>query len=296
MKQRREKVWPDPDIIGQNYTSGFERIPAATEESLALLYHENSKHYVIDTLPTHVAPEPWAPQRGMGIPVSKHLMPPDSERVIRLPPVPLGRLKGRSLGSLLARRRSCRAFEEAPITLQQFATLLSVAYGVTDRPKTPYGIAYLRTVPSGGARFPLEITAIVRHVEGLAPGVYHYRPEPHYVEFLQEGDFAATLERATWRQGIARHAAVVILISAVWHRNMDKYGERGYRGILMEVGEVIQNLYLGAESLGLGCVALEGVDELWNELAGLDGFDETTLISVCVGPRAEGPTEFRLWE
>lgn len=296
MPEPKRKRWADPHILGQNYTSGFERIPLAVEENLALLYHENSKNYAIETLPTQKAPEGWWPNRGMEIPLSKHLMPPDSEHVIRLPALDYPSFQGPPLGTLLGRRRSHRTFRDDPISLAQLTTLLGFAYGVTKRVPTPHGDMFLKAAPSNGARYPLELYAVVRKVDGLRAGVYHYRPEPHYLEFLREDDFAQKLEEGTLRQGIASVTPVTFILSAMWHRNMDKYGERGYRGILMETGAVIQNLYLTAESLSLGAIALEGIDEIWNELIGVDGSDETGLVCVSVGHPGPETKAFKPWE
>ena len=44
--------------------------------------------------------------------------------------------------------------------------------------------ATLRTVPSGGARHAFETYLVVRYVEGLRPGAYHYLPMEHALEFL----------------------------------------------------------------------------------------------------------------
>ncbi len=292
---RTEKKWDDPHAIGQNYTSGFERIPMATDENLALLFHENTKSHQLETLPTRRRAEPWYPNRGMEIVVSKHLMPPDSDRVVRLPTIDLASEPTPPLGRLVAQRRSQRRFTPDSISLHDLSLLLSFAYGVTGRQSTPHGDMYLHAVPSGGARYPLEVYAVVRAVSGLAPGVYHYRPEPHYLEFLRGGDFSQDVDAATRRQGFAQDAATTLIISAMWHRNMDKYGERGYRGVLMEAGAVIQNLYLAAESLSLGAVAVEGVDEAWNNLIDVDGSDETTLVAVSVGRPHSRPKEHPTW-
>jgi SagB-type dehydrogenase family enzyme len=57
-------------------------------------------------------------------------------------------------------------------------------------------------------------------------------------------------------------APVIFLITAEYKRITEKYGERGIRYALIEVGHVGQNLFLQAEALGLGA----GIVGAFNDL------------------------------
>ena len=72
----------------------------------------------------------------------------------------------------------------------------------------------------------------------------------------------------------------------VFARSMEKYGERGYRFILLDAGHMSQNLYLAPEYLGLGAVALgAGMDSDANidALLGLAGGVESVFYGFAVG-------------
>ena len=51
-------------------------------------------------------------------------------------------------------------------------------------------------------------------------------------------------------------APVNMVIAADYGRTTRFYGDRGYRYVHMEVGHAGQNIYLQAEALGLGTVAI----------------------------------------
>jgi len=76
---------------------------------------------------------------------------------------------------------------------------------------------------------------------------------------------------------------------------MKKYGDRGYRYILLEAGHVMQNLNLACTSLGLGSCNIGGFFD--DELAGLLGLpvaQEAVLYAVAIGmPAATGRQQQR---
>jgi len=192
-----------------------------------------------------------------------------------------------ALEQAIADRRSARAFSGAAIDRRELARLLLYSYGVT-QPASGY-----RAVASGGALYPLELYAVALRVDGLEPAVYHYDPASHRLDVVGRGDFLPRLSRCIWLDDVdAAGAAVVLVITAFFARSTSKYRDRGYRMILMEAGEVAQNLGLLATAMGLASCALGGF--LDNELAallGADGFEEAALLPVIVGRagRTAGP-------
>jgi SagB-type dehydrogenase family enzyme len=65
-----------------------------------------------------------------------------------------------------------------------------------------------------------------------------------------------------------------------------RYGERGYRYILLDAGHVCQNLYLAAESIGCGACAIGAFDDdIMNETLGLDGKKHFVVYIATVGKR-----------
>ena len=150
-----------------------------------------------------------------------------------------------SVEQALAIRRSVRSFEAKPLPLVAVAQLLWAAQGVSH-------VRGLRTAPSAGALYPLEIHLVVGAVEGLAPGVYRYDPTRHRVTPTQTGDRRAEIARVALAQAWIAEAPLVLAIAAVPARTARKYGERSERYVAMEVGHAAQNVYLQAVALGLG--------------------------------------------
>jgi len=155
-----------------------------------------------------------------------------------------------SVERALAERRSRRDFQERALYKEQLSQLLWAAYGVTEPMRG------LRTSPSAGATYPLEIYAVVGNVHGLEPGVYRYISDGHKLELVVSGDVRAELMEAAVGQRMVGDAPVTIFYSAVFERTTDIYGERGVKYVYMEIGHSAQNIYLQAEAMGLGTCAI----------------------------------------
>jgi SagB-type dehydrogenase family enzyme len=152
-----------------------------------------------------------------------------------------------SVEKALKNRRTIRQFADKALTPSQLAQLLWAGYGVTDS-------RGLRSAPSAGALYPLDIYAVVgdRQVSGLAAGVYHYLPEKQALELRKTGDWRRAVARASLQQAWMAEAPIMVVITGEYRRCQVRYGERGMRYTHMESGHVGQNLFLQAEALGLG--------------------------------------------
>jgi SagB-type dehydrogenase family enzyme len=159
-----------------------------------------------------------------------------------------------SIETALRNRRSIREYRNAPITLADLSQLLWATQGVTNA-------AGFRTAPSAGALYPLEVSVLVANVEGLSPGIYRYHPHGHTLSRTQEGDYRRVLTNAALGQSSIHDAAATLVITAVSQRTTAKYGQRGVRYVQMEAGHAAQNLYLQAEALQLGTVAIGAFDD-----------------------------------
>ncbi len=155
------------------------------------------------------------------------------------------------LESLLEARRSHRRFAPQALELAQLSQLLWAAQGCTND-------KCLRTAPSAGGTFPLEMYAVVGEagVMGLDAGVYHYHPRPHALERTREGDVRADLAAKCVNQMFIAQAPATLVIAADVSRTARAYNERARRYVDMEAGHAGQNVYLQAEALGLGTVAV----------------------------------------
>jgi len=154
---------------------------------------------------------------------------------------------GTSVEQALRLRRSVRTFAEKPLQLSEVAQLLWSAQGITSRDG-------LRTAPSAGALYPLEIYLVAGSVNDLPVGVWHYLPDNHRLEHLNDTDIRNPLTHAALDQAWIREAAAVVVFAAVYERTTRKYGKRGIRYVHIEAGHAAENLFLQAVSLDLNTV------------------------------------------
>ena len=84
------------------------------------------------------------------------------------------------------RRETGRDLADCVITLDDLSAILHYAYGVRqEQPEGNYPRAF-RTVPSGGALYPLELYVHASGVLGLPVGLFHYEPPAHLLRLLHE--------------------------------------------------------------------------------------------------------------
>ncbi len=170
-----------------------------------------------------------------------------------------------SIEDVLLRRRSVRSFTKRPIAVPELSQLLWAAQGIT-------GSGGLRTAPSAGALYPLEVHVLSANVTGLDPGMYRYMVKGHALVMSGVEDKRIALAHAALGQPSIADAAVVFVLSAVYERTTGKYGQRGMRYVHMEAGHAAQNVYLQATSLRLGTVVIGAFqDERVQSVLGLVG-------------------------
>lgn len=188
-----------------------------------------------------------------------------------------------NLADVFCQRRSARVYTQEPMTLLQLSFLLWATQGV----KSIRGRAYatLRTVPSGGARHPFETYLLVRQIDGLLPGIYHYLPLQHAIEFIGVVDrWDETVSDALCGQNWACASNVVFFWSMVAYRAEWRYGVYAHRIALIDAGHMGENLYLACTQLQLGTCALGSFDhDACNALFSLDGEEEFMIYAAPVG-------------
>lgn len=181
------------------------------------------------------------------------LLAPESavaKTLISLPPAVV-EVKARTAGSshlfaLLTKRRSVRRFAPRALPMKSVGQLLWAAQGITDKDKG------LRTAPSAGALYPLELLLVAGRVAGLRSGVYRYLPARHGLRLIKGGDLREALSRSALNQRWIATAPAVLVLSGVASRTAVKYGRRARRYVLIEAGHASQNIYLTATAMKLG--------------------------------------------
>ena len=182
---------------------------------------------------------------------------------------------------LVRERKSQRNFKRDPISLKELSMLLQYSCGTTGLLEDG---RHRRAQPSGGGRFPIEVCPIVFRGSDIPAGLYHYNVKEHALDALWAREFSDTDINQLFTYEWVRNAAAVFIMTAVFSRNQHKYGERGYRYVLLEAGHIGQNVYLAAEALGLKCCALAGTrDEALERLIDIDGITESVVYAVAIG-------------
>jgi len=134
----------------------------------------------------------------------------------------------------------------------------------------------------------LELYVVAFKVAGLERGIYHYGVETGHLDLVKPLECLAAFKDVVAWQGIdIENASLAIVITAAFRRSTGKYLDRGYRMVLMEVGEAAQNLCLLATSMDLGACLVGGFhDDQLSDLLEIDGVDEAPLLPVIIGQPA----------
>lgn len=154
-----------------------------------------------------------------------------------------------SVEEALNKRRSTREYAEAGLTLSEAAQLLWSAYGITSSEG-------FRTAPSAMALYPLEFYLSATLVEGLPPGFYRYVSTSHELKKLGDESKRTELYTASFEQTALAGAPAILIITGVYDRTKEKFGESGPDYVHMDLGHAAQNVHMQAVSLNLGTVVI----------------------------------------
>lgn len=178
---------------------------------------------------------------------------------------------------IVENRRSERVFRKRGVAIEDISILLKYSCGVSFVSND----TTLRVQPSAGARYPLEVYPIVLSGKDIDEGVYHYNPIDHSLDCMFLGEDILDSLKTILRDNWSRQASVIFVVTAVFHRNQIKYGERGYRHVLLEAGHIGHGMSLAAESLQLNCaISSHTNDRGLEKLLGIDGISESVVYTL----------------
>ncbi len=170
-----------------------------------------------------------------------------------------------SVEEAMQNRRSVRFYEDSPLTIAEVSQLLWSAYGLNCQVENAPDFLRggLRTAPSAGALFPLELYLVARNVTDLDPGIYWYKSETHELVRISDEDCWEELRNAAFDQIHFETAAAAIVYSAVFERCTERYGDRGReRYVCMDLGHSAENVYLQAYALKIGTCAIGSFSDM----------------------------------
>ena len=181
-----------------------------------------------------------------------------------------------SLTDLLSKRNSTRCFSPYSMSVAKRDHILRSAYGYFGKK---------RAVPSAGGCFALKLFVVQN------PGKLRlYSPEKGSLEPLGRaqtyGDIVGCLKTKHIQY---ETASAIFVLSGNLEIVGKRYGERGYRYLLLEAGHVAQNLLLAAIEKSLGGVTVGAFDDyLLSKSCGLIAGVELPLYTVVLGKEMEG--------
>ncbi|MEV6323068.1 SagB family peptide dehydrogenase [Nocardia sp. NPDC051787] len=239
----------------------------------------------------HFGPTKWA-KGSYPQPPARKAVYPGAAIELAVPDLTALRATDPTLAAVLEDRRSCRAFDDAaPITGDQLAELLYRTARTREvRPAGEGEELVSRPYPSGGSVYELEFYPVVRHVDGVPQGMYHYDSFDHVLRPVAAADSPEVqrLLRAT-SATLAEGAEpqLLIVLAARAGRMMWTYEQIAYATILKHVGVVMQTVYLAATAMGLGvCAQGFGDTAAFAQAAGVDELEECSVGSLIVGSPA----------
>lgn len=244
-------------------------------ENISMIFHQATKQHRLLPKDPNQWPKAWSIVSHKEYSRLKKISLPsnenDSERA----------LLERDVLALLRGRRSFREFSDRSISLQELSVLLKHSIGIVG---TRGDGKDARTYPSGGGRYSIETYALVlKDGEGLSRGLYHYNVKGHFLSVLHE-DIQAEEITPLFSYPWVQNASLVLFHTSLFNRTQMKYGDRGYRYVLIEAGHIGQNVSLMAEALGLKTCALAGtIDKKVEEFLDIDGVSESLIYSLAIG-------------
>lgn len=212
---------------------------------------------------------------------------PEEAKLIDLIPPEEFTIGNASFLDLVNSRISRRKYSEEPILLEELSFLLWCTQGVKKVLKSRLGVK--RTVPSAGAKSPLETYLVVNRVEGLEPGLYRYISFTHQLMFIKQIDDAEEkIGELAFNQKFVGRAPLIFYWTAVPYRTEWRYTILSHKFIAVDLGIVCQNLYMACEAINLGTVAIGYYEQnKMDEFFELDTDEEFVVLLAPVGKYIE---------
>lgn len=184
-----------------------------------------------------------------------------------------------ALARTMLARRSERVFGARPLTARELGSVLFALSGTAEG---------RRVNASAGGLYPVEAFAYLFRAEGaLDRRLVYYDADTHA---LTELGAVPSWESAREPLGMRDEAepAAVIVLAAIAARTTTRYGERGGRFVLLEIGQALQSLALRVAQEGLRGYAVGGVydDDVKRQL-GLERTSVQVVVAYACGAAAE---------
>ena len=209
-------------------------------------------------------------------PGSNKTSPGDFEPLAVVPVDELGEPEspGEAIEKVIERRASTRRFARKPISLAELSTIVESSTG-------PVAADVLLKTNS--------VYLIANEVDGLEPGAYYINKDTRPLEMLKRGSFRNEAAYLTLGQDLGGDAAVTFFLMADLDRELEVFGNRGYRLAQMESGIIGGRMYLAAYALGRGATGLTFYDDDVTEFFSPHAAGKSCMLVVSVGVAGKRP-------
>jgi SagB-type dehydrogenase family enzyme len=199
------------------------------------------------------------------------------------------------IGSVIRSRRSVRKYSGKTMSLEDLATILFYAQGVSGKlhlDNMPETAALgkndeieVRTAPSGGGLYPLDLYIIALNIEKLEKGAYLYLPRRHAIKQVKKLDGNFNLSQiGKFAEIEAEKSNFLLVYGYKLFENSRKYGDRGMAFAFIEAGEISENVHLICTAMGFGPCDVGGyAKHRLEKILGLDGLTGHVIHLTVIG-------------
>lgn len=166
--------------------------------------------------------------------------------------------------------------------LEQISTLIKYSLSISAWKKIQNRKYPLRVNPSTGNLHPLEFYFFLNQNTGH-PGLFHYNILENTLEQRHTEDLLPILAKATGYLEL-KDCPSVIVGTGISYRQTWKYGLRGYRYQLLDMGHAAASIMYSASAINLPCQLIGAFpDQSLRELCGLQHLPEEPLCLIPIG-------------
>ncbi len=192
-----------------------------------------------------------------------------------------------SIGPVIRRRRSARAFGKGSVGLKRVAGILRSAYA----PLRSYLSDSESRLDECLLIDPTMISTylVATRVEGLPAGIYWLDPADLNLYLKRKGNFQRNLWNLCLGQELGRDSAIAVVHVADLAACVQRYGDRAYRYLHLDAGHLGERINLAAISREVGVCGIGGFfDSEVNVLLDLPEKYSTLYITLLGQPADEG--------
>lgn len=184
-------------------------------------------------------------------------------------------------------RETSKQFDKNPLSLEEFIKFLTSSYFITKRSKN----AVRFNIASAGAMYPTELYFLNKGIAKIPKGIYHYNPYHECVELMlkfsskEVNSFIKETFISDIRDDLDfKNASAILIFGSVLNRTSVKYGDRGVKYAMIDVGAINHSFYLNAALLNIGYASNGGyIDDKIAEVIGFKDRSQVVLLTALIG-------------